>query len=105
MRAEIQQFRGFTDEKYFFCGYYKMKTSSKNRRLPLRTGGKTAGKKALNHKIYGKVPLEYSFLCENEKMSNEAFVSRNFAYFLHKCTKIGRKNWKIVTCNEGVFPI
>lgn len=57
MRAEIQRFRGFTDEKYFFCGYYKMKTSSKNRRLPLRTGGKTAGKKALNHKIYGKVPL------------------------------------------------
>ena len=45
MRAEIQRFRGFADEKYFFCSYYKMKTSSKNRRLPLRTGGKTAGKK------------------------------------------------------------
>jgi hypothetical protein len=54
MRAEIQRFRGFADEKYFFCSYYKMKTSSKNGRLPLRTGGKQQAKKALNHKIYGK---------------------------------------------------
>ena len=67
MHAEIQRFRGFADEKYFFCSYYKMKTSSKNRRLPLRTGGKTAGKNAITHKIYGKSPLEYSFPCENEK--------------------------------------
>jgi len=45
MHAEIQRFRGFVDEKYFFCSYYKMKTSSKKGELPLRTGGKTAGKK------------------------------------------------------------
>jgi hypothetical protein len=57
MRAEIQRFRGFADEKYFFCSYYKMKTSSKEGELPLRTGGKTAEKKALTHKIYGKAPL------------------------------------------------
>jgi hypothetical protein len=45
MHAEIQRFRGFADEKYFFCSCYKMKTSSKKGELPLRTGGKTAGKK------------------------------------------------------------
>jgi len=55
---------------------------------PLRTGRKTAEKKALTHKIYGKAPLEYSFPCENEKCQMKHSFRETLPIF---CTNAQKK--------------